>query len=164
MNDKAPDGRKILIWHGRDPIADKKRLADTIAEAAVAELFNLDGELVTIDAGQLVPVTKDILREIIARHVASVRLVSRGTFGWDVEFYAFEFPLVADTGKEPDQRILIELTELLLDRVAKAPAAPVTLTPQQQREVRARFKEGEPVGNIAREYKVDIATVRELGR
>jgi hypothetical protein len=70
----TPDDRKKFIWHGRNRTEDINKLADTIAEAAIAELFNLAKELVTIDAGQLVPVNKDMLREIIARHVASIRL------------------------------------------------------------------------------------------
>jgi hypothetical protein len=47
MNDRAPDDRKKFI-----------------AEAAIAELAE---KLVTIDAGQLVPVDKNMLRKIIAR-------------------------------------------------------------------------------------------------
>jgi hypothetical protein len=38
------------------------------------------------------------------------------------------------------------------------------LTPQQQREVHARLKVGEPQDNIARSYNVDVDTIRQLVR
>ena len=62
----APDGRRIFIWHGRNPVEDTHRFTDTIAELAIAELFELNGNLVWLDKGRLVPVIKDTLRKIIA--------------------------------------------------------------------------------------------------
>jgi hypothetical protein len=38
------------------------------------------------------------------------------------------------------------------------------LTPQQQREVRARLEEGEPQDDIARSYSVDVDTIRQLAQ
>jgi hypothetical protein len=38
------------------------------------------------------------------------------------------------------------------------------LTPQQQREVRARLKVGESQASIARSYKVDVSAVERLAR
>jgi hypothetical protein len=38
------------------------------------------------------------------------------------------------------------------------------LTPQQQREVRARLKMGEPQARIASSYGVDVDTIRQLVR
>jgi hypothetical protein len=38
------------------------------------------------------------------------------------------------------------------------------LTPQQQQEVHARLKEGEPQANIARGYNVDVETIGRLVR
>ena len=43
---------------------------------------------------------------------------------------------------------------------AKGPSEPFRLTPQQQREVRARLEEGEPQDNVARSYGVDVDTIR----
>jgi len=46
---------------------------------------------------------------------------------------------------------------------AKGPSEPFRLTPQQQREVRARLEEGEPQDNIARSYGVDVDTIKRVG-
>ena len=47
---------------------------------------------------------------------------------------------------------------------AKGPSEPFRLTPQQQREVRARLKVGEPQDDIARSYSVDVDTIRQLAQ
>ena len=47
---------------------------------------------------------------------------------------------------------------------AKGPSEPLRLTLQQQREVQARLKEGEPQDNIARSYGVDVDTIRQLAQ
>ena len=46
---------------------------------------------------------------------------------------------------------------------AKGPSEPFRLTPQQQREVRARLEEGEPQDNVARSYGVDVDTIKRVG-
>jgi hypothetical protein len=162
MHSTAPDGQSIFTWQGRDPVTDKKRLADLIAEAAAAELFAVNSQLVLLHAGQLTPVGKDLLRETIARHVVTPQLVDRGTLGWVVERHPFEFPIGADVSKQPDQKILLELIEMLIERVAKGPSAAVNLSVQQQREVRERAKMGEPLARVADAYGVDVAVVRQL--
>ena len=48
--------------------------------------------------------------------------------------------------------------------VAKGPSEPLRLTLQQQREVHARLKVGEPRDNIARAYGVDVDTIRQLAQ
>jgi DNA-binding NarL/FixJ family response regulator len=52
----------------------------------------------------------------------------------------------------------------LVLRVAREPVEPFRLTPQQQREVRARLKKGEPRENIARGYNVDVETIKKLAK
>jgi hypothetical protein len=49
MNDDKLDGRALFVWHGPNDIG---RLAETIAEKAAAELFELDGTLVYLNATQ----------------------------------------------------------------------------------------------------------------
>ena len=49
-------------------------------------------------------------------------------------------------------------------RVTKGPSEPRRLTPQQQREIHARLKVGEPQDNIARSYNVDVDTIKQLAR
>ena len=52
----------------------------------------------------------------------------------------------------------------VVQRVTKGPSEPLRLTLQQQREVHARLKVGEPRDNIARAYGVDVDTIRQLAR
>jgi hypothetical protein len=157
----APDGRRVFVWHGKNPAEDTSRLTEAVAEVAITELFELNGILVHLTEGQLVPVNKDVLREIIKRHIVSVRLMSRGT-DWEREFYSLDFPITADPSKEPDQRVLIDMVAALQGLVAKGPSESIKLTPQQQREVQARLKIGEPKDKLAREYSVDVDVIRQL--
>jgi hypothetical protein len=157
-------GRGRAVPAGCDP-QDTARLADTIAEKTQTELFNVDGSLFQFTEGRLIAINKDILRNVIARHIVSLRLVNRASTNdphWEIEYDSFEFPIVADTSERPDQQVLLDLITALSGRVAKEPSEPCQLTPQQQREIRDRVKMGEPKDNIARAYNVDVATVRQL--
>jgi hypothetical protein len=158
MNDDL-DGRTVFLWHGPEDI---NRLTAVVAQAAVTELFNVNRELVWLNGSKPVAVNKDILRTIIARHIVSLRLVSRGEFGLEREFYEFDFPLVADTKKEPNERVLIDMIPALVLQVAKGAQEPLTLTPQRQLEVRNRLRTGEPHASIAASYGVDADTIRRL--
>jgi hypothetical protein len=103
MASTAPDKRKfIFIWRGPQ---DVDRLADAIAEKTQTELFNVDRGLHHLTEGRLVAVNKDILRDIIARHIGSLRLVNRGSTNnpvWELEYFNFDFPVVADTSERPN--------------------------------------------------------------
>jgi hypothetical protein len=156
---KSPDGRRIFVWHGKNPAEDANRLTNAVAEAAIAELFELNGGLFWLDKGRLVPANKDVLRNIIARHIVAVRLVDHGGDKWESEFYPFEFPVTADVSKQPNERVLIDMTAALLERVAKGPSEPRRLSPQQQREVRARLAMGEAKDRIANAYGVPVDTI-----
>lgn len=159
------DGRKLFVWlEGKDPSDNASRLADAIAEAAAAELFSMSKSLHCLNNGKLTPVNKDHMRGIIARHVASVRLVGAGLFGWKTEYYSFDFPVAADTRREPDQKVLLEIIELLVKRVAAAPSEPLKLTPQHEIEARARLKTGEPKSRIAAAYGVEVEAIEQLTR
>jgi hypothetical protein len=147
---------------------DANRLADAVAEETTTELFEVDGSLVWLDprAGggdQPVAVYKDILRNIITQHIVSVRLVNRG-MRWECERFSFNFPPGKNASEEPNEQILIGLIDMLLSRVAKGPRKSHQLSEQQEGEIRARLKVGEPQSNIARAYDVDIDTVRQVGR
>jgi hypothetical protein len=161
---KAPDGRRIFVWRGPE---DGTRLADVVAEEAVAELFEVDRSLVWLNAGRHAPAHVNVLREIITRKIKSVRLVNRGTTDaprWEHEFFPFDFPRVADTSREPDEKVLIALSAALLLRVAKGPSKPFRLTEQQQNEVRMRLNVGEPRDRIAEAYSVDVETIGRVAR
>ena len=156
----APDGRRIFPWLGQDPIADSKKLADAIAESCVAKLFNLNG-LVWLDGTNLVPVNIHILREIVAQHFVSVRLLN-GAFGYTVEYFTFDFPAVDDTSKQPNQRVLLGLIDLLLPRVMRGPVEPRVLMEHQIAAIKARHKEGEPISALAEAYGCDAEQIRRL--
>jgi len=53
----------------------------------------LNGILVHLGEGRVIPVNRNVLRDLITRHIASVRLVNRGDGKWEVEYYSFEFEL-----------------------------------------------------------------------
>lgn len=159
MKDAAD--KKIFSWRGKD---DTDRLADVIADAAAEELFTRNGELVVLNRGNLSPVGLNDLREIIGRHIATIRLTSRGTAGWTPERISFDFPHVTDATKAPNQRVLLDLIGALALRVAKAPSDPPHISAQHEREIRTRLKSGEPRSNIARAYGIDIEVVEQLAR
>jgi hypothetical protein len=166
MNDKPKDnklddGRKIFVWRGRDLDEDTNRMAEAIAESGVAELFAHNGGLIWFHDGQPVPAIRPILPGIIARFIKGTRLVRCGAT-WKREDFTFDFPVGADTGKEPNDKVLTGLTEALLWRVAKGPQEPVHLSAQQQVEIRQRLAMGEPRDRIASAYKIDLGTVRAL--
>jgi hypothetical protein len=162
MNDKLND-RRIFKWHGRNLAEDTSRLTDAIAESCIAEVFELNGSLVWFNDGQPVPISRTLLREIIALHIVSIRLVNLGP-RWQVEYYAFDFPQGADTSKEPDEKVLTSLMNDLISRVPRGPSTARKLSEQQQREVQARLKMGEAKERIADAYGVDLATIRQLAR
>jgi hypothetical protein len=161
MNDEL-GSRRIFLWQGQNPTEDANRLTAAVAELAIAELFELNGGLFWLDKGRLVPVNKDVLREIIARHIVAMRLVDRGGDKWESEFYPFDFPITADASKQPNERVLIDMAAALLGRVAKGPSEPTKMTPQQQREIRDRCRIGEPKDKLAREYGVSVAAIQQM--
>ena len=163
QNQSEPGSRRLHVWRGRVLKEDTDRLSEAVAEKAGAELFNLNGSLVWLNEGQPVRADKNVLREIITRHIVSIRLVNRGTTDvprWESEYYSFDFPLGADTSKEPSEQVLINLMNRLILLVARGPSEPFKLTPRQQEEVRARLKQGEPKDQIASAYSVDVDTIR----
>jgi hypothetical protein len=157
----AYDGQTVFLWHGPE---DASRLTAVVAQAAVTELFNVNRELIWLNGSKPVPVNKDVLRAIIARHIVSLRLVGRGEFGLEREFYAFDFPVTADARHEPNERVLIDMIPALVDRVAKGPSEPLILSPQHEREARMRLKTGERPEQVARAYGVDVDVIGRLAR
>ena len=73
---RAPDGR-VLVQLCNEPMADAHTLADALVESN-ADLFNRDGTLVLLRDGTLVPGGRDILLEVLDRHVAVKRVVKNG--------------------------------------------------------------------------------------
>ena len=73
---RAPDGR-VLVQLCNDPIADARTLADAVVESN-ADLFNRDGTLVQLRDGKLVAGGRDILLEVLDKHVAVKRVRTNG--------------------------------------------------------------------------------------
>ena len=73
---RARDGRLLVQLNG-DPMVDARTLADALVESN-ADLFNRDGTLVLLRDGALVPGGRDILLEVLDRHVAVKRVVKNG--------------------------------------------------------------------------------------
>jgi hypothetical protein len=71
-------GRGRAVPAGCGP-QDTARLADTVAEKTQTELFNVNRSLFRLTEGRLIAVNKDVLRDIIARHIVSLRLVNRAS-------------------------------------------------------------------------------------
>jgi hypothetical protein len=141
-----------------DPDDDARRLANAIADKAITQLFSMNGSLVLFSEGA---VTRPVLLEIITKTIAGVRLVAHdGTL--KVEYFSFDFAPGTDPSKAPDDKVLTSLMNKLLPLVAKGPSEPKKLSNQQQHEVQTRASIGEPKDKLAREYGVDIATIRQL--
>ena len=109
-------------------------------------------------------VGKDILLEIITKHVVTKRLVNRGTAYkpiWEREYCAFE-------PSEREIRTLLIAKTLeeggLAQRLPKFSSEPLRLKEQQERDARARLNIGEPQEKLAREYSIDVDTIRRLAR
>jgi hypothetical protein len=73
---RAPDGRQLVQLTG-DPMVDARTLNDAIIESN-ADLFNRDGTLVLLRDGAFVVCNRDILLEVLNRHVCVKRVVKNG--------------------------------------------------------------------------------------
>jgi hypothetical protein len=161
------DARKKFIWRGRDD--DEKRLTDVIADRAAGEIFNVDGYLAYLDNGRPVGITPAVMRDIIARHVGTPRLIERGTADerkFDVVLEAFAFPPAGskwDQNKGPNEKTLLNMIKNLVDMVAKAPRPPVRLQPGQIEIIRSRLKTGEPASLVAAAFRAELEQIREIG-
>lgn len=83
---------------------------------------------------------------------------------YEREYFLFNFPIAADTRKEPDEKILIDMIAALVGRVVRGPSTPRALPKHQQQAARDRLRTGEPAYLIAAAYGVDAATIEQLAR
>src|SRR5262249_23417564 len=96
---RSPDA-SFAAMSFRDIYSTANSPADPLAENV--DLFNQDGNPLWLKQGQLVPVTMNVLHEIIPQHIALKELTNRGTAtnpNWVVEYV----PLV------PDSRLVRDL-------------------------------------------------------
>ena len=147
--------KEVFIWRNAE---DSSRFVDAIAQKLVTELFNVNSSLTWLDAGKDVPVNKTILHQLINKHFVSVRLTDQLV----PEYFSFDFPNTPDASKQPNERSLLAIIDMLLERVAKGPQEPVRLTPQRQQEARARLKMGERPERIAAAFGAPVEAIRQL--
>ena len=86
---RAPDA-SFAAMSLTDIYATTNSLADALAENV--DLFNQNGNPILLTQGQLVPVTINVLHEIIPRHIATKELINRGTQNeptWVVEYIPY---------------------------------------------------------------------------
>jgi len=108
-----------------DIYSNTNSLADALAEHV--DLFNLNGSPVLVRGGQIIPLTLNLLHEIIPQHIATKELVNRGT-----EWVAEYVPYV------PDPRTVRDLFSNerreggLLPRLTKVTSSPVS-EPRRQK-------------------------------
>ena len=156
-------GKRIFVWRGRDLDDDVRRLAEAIAEACISRLFNLNQNLVWLDQGLPVPISRNQLAGIISKSIAGVRLVEVNG-DWKCEYFQFDFSPTADTSKAPNDQVLTSLMEELKQLVAKGPRAAAKLTEQQKQDITSRLKTGEPRSRVAEHYHLDLEQLEEVRR
>jgi len=75
---RAPDSTLAAFGGGiRDPFAHFNTVSDAIAETA--EIVNVNEQLLWLADGKPIPVTGKVLLDLSAHHLATKRLVNRGT-------------------------------------------------------------------------------------
>ena len=74
--------------------------------------------------------------------------------------------LLLDAARESPRALamLTSQAKRLPGLVVKGPSDLPQLSEQQRREIRTRFQQGEPAGNIAAAYNIESDMVRQLGR
>jgi hypothetical protein len=146
------DERTIFVFHqGR--VEDVKRLTEAIADKLILQLFNLDGRLFWLsEAGQLTPMTRKLLADLICRHFISVHLARRDDGSHFVEY----LQLV------PEGQDLIDIMDALVSRVAKGPSQPRVLSAQKRQEIRERIRVGEPRESVAQAYDISPADIKAV--
>jgi len=93
MDDSSLNGRVICNLRGTNAQEDLCLVADAIAQTD--EILDHNGRLIQIQNGKLVPITMDVLREIISTRIVSMQLVNRGTAhepNWTLEYPPFKPP------------------------------------------------------------------------
>jgi hypothetical protein len=93
MDHSSLNRRVICNLRGETPQKDLCAVADALANTN--EILDHNGRLIQLQNGKLVPITMDVLREIISTHIVSMQLVNRGTAhepNWTLEYPPFKPP------------------------------------------------------------------------
>jgi hypothetical protein len=86
---RSPDGRQVCILRGEDLAEDTKTLVNAIFDSD-APLFNFEDDgFCLVDAGELKPVSKPVLQQVITTYVCC-RTVRRNGSGWEVDYPPLE--------------------------------------------------------------------------
>lgn len=143
--------REVLILRHGDA-GDVARLAEALAKRLVTQLWSIDDRLHFLDAGNLIPVSMDVLRALIAQNFTSQMLVERSG-RWEVS----PCP-IGDLGHQT----LTDVAAALVSRVSKGQSFVRALPEQSRLEIIERLRMNEPKAAIARAYSTDIHTVQQI--
>lgn len=141
------DNHEILIFHGRGR-SDIEALAAAIARRYVREIFAED-RLYLLDDGQLVPLSRDILRALVNQAFCSLQLVQVDG-RWRCEPAPIELS---------NQHVADLMTQIQL-LVAKAPSQARVFPKSVKQQWVDRVKMGEPVSAIAHAFQVDQSVIK----
>jgi hypothetical protein len=143
-----PDA-EVFIWHGRGR-DDVSRLADAIVRGKLAtEVFAVEGRLHHLSAGQLAPLNRVGLHELVGRNFVGVRVVADDNGGWRCERFSLSI----------NSQALDDLTGALLLRAAQGPAQLRPLPEARLDEIRQRVAMGEVRESISRALGVSLDVI-----
>jgi hypothetical protein len=86
---RSPDGRQVCTLRNEDPQEDANAVINAIVESD-APLFNFqDDGFCLLDAGELKPMTRASLLQVLASYVCG-RTVKHNVTGWEVDYPPLE--------------------------------------------------------------------------
>ena len=146
------DERTIFIFHGRTE--DIKGLAQQIVvhRELARRIFSVSGRLVVFNDEGLIPLSRDMLRDLVAKYFAMPRLISRDSL-FSVEL----IPLNID-----DRQQLLDLTDELVHRAAKGEDRPRVISAETKRHVVDRRRQGESFESLGLAYGLPLQTLRQI--
>jgi hypothetical protein len=86
---RSPDGRQVCTLRGKDPQEDAQAVIAAIIESDAPLLNFEDAGFVWVDGGELKPVSRANLLQVITRYVC-YRTVKHSGAGWEVDYPSLE--------------------------------------------------------------------------
>jgi hypothetical protein len=142
----------IFVFHGRTE--DIKRLAQEIIvhRELAQQIFSVNGRLVLFNDGGLIPISRDKLHDIVAKHYSMPRLVSRDSL-FSVELTPLNIS---------DRQQLLDLNDELVRCAARGEDRPKTVSAETKRHVVDRRRQGESFESLGLAYGLPLQTLRQI--
>jgi hypothetical protein len=170
MNEDRKNDWTLFVWHRHAAEAENlARLTAALAPRVLAELVNEAGSLCRLHNGELVPVSREDMRNIVTKHIRTPVVITRDNGAGTTREMAFEpfaFPMAGskqDIGHQPNDRVLTALQDALIPLVARAPTPPIAFQPGQLELIRNRLKTGEPAVMVAAAFHAEPEQIRSIG-